>query len=54
VLTLTILYTVKPFNLLFINQVITINKKVMLMKLTMFITFLSKRGLPPFLGFLPK
>nr|UQJ75092.1 NADH dehydrogenase subunit 2 [Comatermes perfectus] len=52
-LTSTVTIISKAYNISFINQVMSVNKKVMV-KFMLFITLLSLGGLPPFIGFLPK
>nr|URX53059.1 NADH dehydrogenase subunit 2 [Comatermes perfectus] len=52
-LTSTVTIISKAYNISFINQVMSVNKKVVV-KFTLFITLLSLGGLPPFIGFLPK
>nr|AVN67275.1 NADH dehydrogenase subunit 2 [Archimandrita tessellata] len=53
-LTLTIIYTIKPLQISFINQTMLNNDENKIMKFLMFSSLLSLGGLPPFLGFLPK
>lgn len=53
-LTLTIIWIIKPFQISTINQILSILKNNLIIKFLMFSTFLSLGGLPPFLGFLPK
>nr|WHM51628.1 NADH dehydrogenase subunit 2 [Comatermes perfectus] len=52
-LTSTVTIISSAYNISFINQVMSVNKKVVV-KFTLFITLLSLGGLPPFIGFLPK
>jgi hypothetical protein len=53
VLTSAIVFIARSFNIPFVNQVITANKRVAI-KFILFTTLLFLRGLPPFIGFLPK
>nr|URX53020.1 NADH dehydrogenase subunit 2 [Glyptotermes sp. 9 AB-2022a]URX53033.1 NADH dehydrogenase subunit 2 [Glyptotermes sp. 9 AB-2022a] len=52
-LTSTVVTTAKSYNISFVNQTMTVNKKST-MKFVLFTTLLSLGGLPPFIGFLPK
>nr|WGO57886.1 NADH dehydrogenase subunit 2 [Brephallus tramlapensis] len=53
-LTLTIITTISPFQVSFVNQTFLINENNKIMKFLLFSSLLSLGGLPPFLGFLPK
>nr|AVN67297.1 NADH dehydrogenase subunit 2 [Blaberus sp. B007] len=53
-LTLTVIYIVKPMQISFINQTLLIHSSNKITKFMMFSSLLSLGGLPPFLGFLPK
>jgi NADH-ubiquinone oxidoreductase chain 2 len=52
-LTSTVTTITKSFNISFINQVITANRKTTI-RFILFTALLSLGGLPPFIGFLPK
>nr|UQJ75144.1 NADH dehydrogenase subunit 2 [Eucryptotermes sp. n. nr. breviceps] len=52
-LTSTMVFITKSFNISFINQVMMTSKKYSI-KLILFTSLLSLGGLPPFIGFLPK
>nr|UQJ75118.1 NADH dehydrogenase subunit 2 [Calcaritermes cf. nigriceps] len=53
ILTSAMTFIAKSFNISFVNQTMTANKKVAV-KILLFMTLLSLGGLPPFIGFLPK
>nr|URX54006.1 NADH dehydrogenase subunit 2 [Glyptotermes sp. 14 AB-2022a] len=52
-LTSTVTFIAKSYNISFVNQTMMVNKKAET-KFTLFMTLLSLGGLPPFIGFLPK
>nr|AVN68334.1 NADH dehydrogenase subunit 2 [Amazonina sp. Z256E] len=51
---ISIIFITKPFQLSFINQMLTFNNDIPLMKFVTILVLLSLGGLPPFLGFFPK
>nr|QHD47891.1 NADH dehydrogenase subunit 2 [Niponiella limbatella] len=53
-LTLTIITMLHTFKLTHLNQTFSLNNPPAIIKFSLFVTFLSLGGLPPFLGFLPK
>nr|AVN67340.1 NADH dehydrogenase subunit 2 [Byrsotria fumigata] len=53
-LTLTIIYIVKPMQISFINQIMFMFLENKIIKFLMFTSLLSLGGLPPMLGFMPK
>lgn len=53
-LSATIVILFNRFNLFHINQIFVIFNNNSLIKFSLFISFLSLGGLPPFLGFIPK
>lgn len=53
-ISLTIIIIFKNFNIFNINQIFSLNFKIKIKKLLIFISLLSLGGLPPFLGFFPK
>nr|AVN67456.1 NADH dehydrogenase subunit 2 [Gyna capucina] len=53
-LTLTIILTIYPLQISFINQTIPLSSDNKIIKFLMFTSLLSLGGLPPFLGFFPK
>nr|AVN67350.1 NADH dehydrogenase subunit 2 [Byrsotria rothi] len=53
-LTLTIIYIIKPMQISFINQIMFIFLENKIIKFLMFTSLLSLGGLPPMLGFMPK
>jgi NADH-ubiquinone oxidoreductase chain 2 len=52
-LTSSVVTIAKSYNISFVNQTITVNKRKAT-KFLLFTTLLSLGGLPPFIGFLPK
>lgn len=53
-LTASIVLLFNNFNMFHINQVFVVFNNNSLIKISIFVSFLSLGGLPPFLGFLPK
>nr|WGO58016.1 NADH dehydrogenase subunit 2 [Rhabdoblattella disparis] len=54
ILTITIILTILPSNISFINQTFLMTNNNKITKFMLFSALLSLGGLPPFLGFLPK
>lgn len=53
-LSATIVFLFNSFNLFHVNQIFVLFNNNSLIKFSLFLSFLSLGGLPPFLGFLPK
>nr|YP_010882015.1 NADH dehydrogenase subunit 2 [Isocapnia anguis]WID86702.1 NADH dehydrogenase subunit 2 [Isocapnia anguis] len=53
-LSTAVIYMLNTFKLFHVNQIFSLNYVAPVKKFTLFTTFLSLGGLPPFLGFLPK
>nr|QHD47839.1 NADH dehydrogenase subunit 2 [Calineuria stigmatica] len=53
-LTTTIIFMLQSFKLSHLNQTFSLNNTPPIIKFSLFVSFLSLGGLPPFIGFLPK